>query len=261
MSKLELDDQILEHPKFIRAARLAGSEAIHMWLGLRAFCGQQLTDGFIPVDMLDEVRGPKLDRKRSVAMEALITVGLLEQEDGGFRMHNYLKWSRSKSQVLADRARARERQAKSREMSRRDTGRDDAGASVRVTKASGSSSASDPPDPDSHTPGAREDRFGDSFRASDRLPDGWEPSPDNVALAQRLGLDLPGELAEFRAYCRREDRVCGAWEADFELWLRRAKKFERKRDNRRGGAPMRGAGKVDPNVDPFPKEPPNGTHG
>jgi hypothetical protein len=114
MSWLELDDGILEHPKFIRAVKLGGSEAVHLWLGLRAYCGKHLTDGAIPKDMLDEVRGPTNPKKREVALAALFTVGLLDDGGSDVLMHDFLDWSSSREAVLAARERARERKAKSR---------------------------------------------------------------------------------------------------------------------------------------------------
>ena len=114
MTWLELDDRILEHPKFIRAVKLAGSEAIHLWLGIRAYCGQNLTNGFVPDDMLDEVRGPSDQKRRSKALEALKTVRSLDQAEGGIQMQNYLKWSSSRDDVLRRREAARERKQRSR---------------------------------------------------------------------------------------------------------------------------------------------------
>jgi hypothetical protein len=114
MSWLELDDGILDHPKFIRAVKLGGSEAVHLWLGIRAYCGKLLTDGFVPEDMIDEVRGPKDPKRRALALEALRAAGLLDLAEGGFQMHDYLDWSKSRDKVLAARKQARDRQAKSR---------------------------------------------------------------------------------------------------------------------------------------------------
>jgi hypothetical protein len=85
VSWLELDDGILEHPKFIRAIKLGGSEAVHLWLGLRAYCAKLLTDGKVPGDMLDEVRGPKDSKRRAAAMTALVTAGLLDLIEDGCR--------------------------------------------------------------------------------------------------------------------------------------------------------------------------------
>lgn len=114
MSWLELDDGILDHPKFIRAVKLGGSETVHLWLGIKSYCNKQLTDGLVPTDMLDEVRGPKDAKKRMAALAALIEVKLLDNVENGVQMHNYLKWSRSRADVLESRRKNSERQAKSR---------------------------------------------------------------------------------------------------------------------------------------------------
>ncbi len=109
MSWIQLDDRILEHPKFVRAVRLGGSEAIHLWLGLRAYCAQFLSDGLVPTDMLPEVRGPLNERKREAALSALVDVGLLERCDVGVRLHDYLDWSSSRDEVLTRRGRDADR--------------------------------------------------------------------------------------------------------------------------------------------------------
>ena len=114
MSWLELDDRILEHPKFIRAVKLSGSDAIHLWLGLRAYCGQLLTDGLIPNDMISEVRGPKEPRRRASALATLLEVVLLDRVENGLMMHDYLDWSASRIEILKRRESARDRQRRSR---------------------------------------------------------------------------------------------------------------------------------------------------
>ena len=134
MSWLELDDRILEHPKFIRAVKLAGSGAIHLWLGLRAYCGQYLTDGTIPADMLDEVRGPR-DESRKVAFKALFSVGLLEKApDGGCQMHDFLDWSSSRDDIERRKARSRERKRAVRADRPRDTERTDCGQTAESVR-------------------------------------------------------------------------------------------------------------------------------
>lgn len=114
MTWIELDDRILEHPKFLRAVNAGGSDAVHLWLGIKAYCNQQLTDGFVPDDILTEVRGPRDPKRRKAALEALRNAGLLEAAEGGVQMHDYLQWSRSRIEVLEGRKRATERKARSR---------------------------------------------------------------------------------------------------------------------------------------------------
>jgi hypothetical protein len=99
MSYLKIDDGFLDHPKFVRAERLAPGGAVHLWLGLMVFCKRHLTDGVVPVDMLDRVHGPAR-RWRRRALEALVDVGLVERDpDGGVRVHDYLEWNLSKAEI------------------------------------------------------------------------------------------------------------------------------------------------------------------
>lgn len=114
MSWLELDDRILEHPKFIRAVIRGGSCAIHLWLGLRAYAGQNLTDGHVPADMIGEVKGPRKPKDRTKALQALIDVGLLENVDDGVQMHDYAQWSRTREEILRDREKSADRKRRSR---------------------------------------------------------------------------------------------------------------------------------------------------
>jgi hypothetical protein len=108
LSWMEIDDGILDHPKFIRAVNMAGSDVVHLWLGIRSYCAKHLTDGFLPSDMLGEVRGPK-GKARDKALVALQQVGLLDNAEGGYQMHNFLKWSTSRAVILERRQAAKER--------------------------------------------------------------------------------------------------------------------------------------------------------
>lgn len=100
MSYLELDDGILNHPKFVLAADRGGSGAIHMWLGLRAYCGQHITDGDIPKYMLKKVSGPERPRDREHALAVLIEVGLVEDRTDHYQLHDFLDWSSSREEIM-----------------------------------------------------------------------------------------------------------------------------------------------------------------
>jgi hypothetical protein len=122
--KMELDDQILEHPKFVRAVKLAGPDALFLWMGLRAYCSRFLTDGAIPLDMVDEVKGPKDPERRANALEALKTSNLVEDVPDGVYLHDYLDHAPSREQILAWRKANSDRKAKSRGVSRCESQRD-----------------------------------------------------------------------------------------------------------------------------------------
>lgn len=120
MSKIELDDHILRHPKFLRAISQGGSAVIHMWLGLRAYCSQNLTDGHIPTDMIGFVDGPTDSRSRKRAIDCLADNNLLHRVDTGLLLHDYLDHASSREQVLAWREANRNRKRKNRGVSRCD---------------------------------------------------------------------------------------------------------------------------------------------
>ena len=130
-----LDDRMLSHPKWKRAVALAGSEVVHLWLGLKAYCSQQLTNGHIPTDMVKHVDGPLRDRARTNSLAALQAVGLAHDAKGreacpkcqsappqesGIWLHDYLQHSESRDRALQRREHNRARQQKLRSTSQRD---------------------------------------------------------------------------------------------------------------------------------------------
>lgn len=94
MPWVRLDDQFTEHPKVVAAGPLAG------WLyvcGL-TYCARQLTDGFIPRAQLRRLL-PTGGVDRLAAR--LVTVGLWEPADDGYRVHDFLNYNASREQTLA----------------------------------------------------------------------------------------------------------------------------------------------------------------
>jgi hypothetical protein len=100
-----VDDDALDHPKFARAIRIAGADAWLMWSALVAFASKRLTDGFVDedlaLDVFGPVRGPRSEEARSAALGALVTSGLLEVVEGGYQIHDYLEWGRSRADTEA----------------------------------------------------------------------------------------------------------------------------------------------------------------
>ena len=82
MTFAKIDDNFLGHTKAKRARKLGGSEAIDLWLAIRLYCGRELTDGFIPEDMVSSCGGPEHPRTVRKALDALCKAGLLEWVSG-----------------------------------------------------------------------------------------------------------------------------------------------------------------------------------
>ena len=99
MTFAQLHDGFYRNPK----VQAAGSVAAWMWAASIGYASEGLTDGFIPLAALASLC-PDLDTKPRLKVAArLVEVGLWEVADGGWRVHDYLKWNFSKSAVLAKR--------------------------------------------------------------------------------------------------------------------------------------------------------------
>lgn len=100
MSWLNVDDGMGEHPK----AFAAGHAALGLWLVLACYAARRLTDGFIP--------GPLAEREaQGDELTALVAAGLVDVVEGGYQLHDYLDWNKSREKVEAEKAAARARQA------------------------------------------------------------------------------------------------------------------------------------------------------
>jgi len=238
VSKIELDDQILNHPKFVLLIRQHGPGAFLFWMGLRAYCSQHLTDGLIPTEMLSEVRGAcargaSLRRR----VDALVTHRLLHRVDAGVVLHDYLDHAQSRAQVLAWRAANAARKAKSREVSRRDSQRDlttchgvthsvtDAVTPRGVPAPSASASASalrspseiPPKPPQGGKP--KPPRTRQPPRALTEPPDALDPTPATLAVASRAGRDWQADWARCRDWARSKGERRADWQATLRNWM------------------------------------------
>lgn len=105
MAWFKVDDKLHSHPKRHRA----GLRAMGLWVVAGSWCGDQLTDGLVPRDMLAALGGRPADAK------ALVDAGLWEAVDGGWRFHDWAGQNPTRSDVEATRDRERERKREWRE--------------------------------------------------------------------------------------------------------------------------------------------------
>ena len=105
MSWIKLDENFTENPKIIAA----GYAAAMLYIAGLGYCARNQTDGFIPdvavVGMLRSRRCPLLAHK-------LTTSGLWVVTEGGYFVHDYLEWQRSREQRDQHLKAGRERQQK-----------------------------------------------------------------------------------------------------------------------------------------------------
>lgn len=77
----------------------AGPAACWLWVCGLAHCQSQLSDGFIPDDVLPMIGIVGATRAKRLA-DMLVTAGLFEREAGGYRIHDYLVYNDTKGEAL-----------------------------------------------------------------------------------------------------------------------------------------------------------------
>jgi hypothetical protein len=125
VSWVKIDDKFRHHPKVIAA----GLEGSWLYVCALAYCGEQLTDGYLPEGVLPVLAPHVTDPTK--AADTCCTVGLLRRVDGGYEVPDYLDYNPSRAKVIAEREAARKRQSDRRaratttdDMSRRESRRD-----------------------------------------------------------------------------------------------------------------------------------------
>ena len=111
MTWVKLDDHYPDHPK-LQALGDDYDQGLSLDIRGKCYAASNLTDGFIPA---------RVFRHEQPIINRLVEVGLWHEVEGGFAIHDYLKFNPSRESVEKQRDDWRKRQDKSRKVSRRDT--------------------------------------------------------------------------------------------------------------------------------------------
>jgi len=103
MTWFKIDDNLLEHPKFLQLS----DGAQLLWMRAGVWSARYLTEGLIPPALVE-----KYGRDECAA--ELVDAGLWEHAEGGFQFHDWLDYQPSKAQVEASRQKTAARVSKHR---------------------------------------------------------------------------------------------------------------------------------------------------
>lgn len=151
MTWFRIDDGFHEHTKveLLEDDPIEHAIAVAAWALCGSACARRLTDGVVTRPFLTKTLATWPEKQRLRAAAALVRVGLWVERDDGWEYRDWLERNPSREKVLADRAAAAERKAKSRglsqEESQRDNPRDTPPPSL---PRRGNAAASPDPDPD-----------------------------------------------------------------------------------------------------------------
>ena len=97
MSWVRVMTAIITHAKQNEASTGFACDPLGLWLAGLCWAHQNKTDGRIPRHMLPVLR--PTTRKAGVAAAALVEVGLWEETDDGWRIHDYLDYQQSSEEI------------------------------------------------------------------------------------------------------------------------------------------------------------------
>ena len=199
----KVDDALAFHMKVITA----GNSAMGLWVRAGSWCAQQLTDGFVPANIVQTFAASDDD------VRALCDVGLWHEADDGYQFHDWDEYQPTREKVLQERAAARQRMADLRGRS------GEPHANVQANKAGSSATPSRP------VPSRSSSRTSPRRKPSLPLPDDWAPNDKHRAIAVEEGLDFDRALRDFKDHAEQKDRRAADWNAAFRSWLRKANDY------------------------------------
>lgn len=115
---ITLKEEWLTEEKTERAIELGGEGVVRMWLALKSYAARKLTDGFVPDEAIDTLRGaPKRPRR---LLQALVDCGLqkpdgsrgsglVDKVEHGWQLHDYLDHAVSADEETERREKERRR--------------------------------------------------------------------------------------------------------------------------------------------------------
>ena len=115
MAYAQIDVGAMRHPKILQLS----ADAFRLWVAGLCYCQEHLTDGVLVAPVLSVLGAPVLPQ----AIEELLTARLWERltgpapgTPGGYAVHDYLTWNKSREQVEKEKTAARTRAERSRQI-------------------------------------------------------------------------------------------------------------------------------------------------
>ena len=209
---VQLVNDFYANGKVQELARSGHMDALGVFCMALAYCGDHLTDGFIPRRAMLYIVGATREQ-----IQPLLDVGMFEEADEGWMIHDYLTHNRSKEQVLHARKKTAERVAKLRETS-------DVTALHR--NCNGVTSGQTPEHQNTRTPKKeKEEHSSSSFSketgATEFGNSGECAAADRTLATEYPNLDLENAWLAFQERHQDENRGIADWTRLWKGWCKR----------------------------------------
>ncbi len=207
---VQLVNGFYANEKVQELARSGHMDAVGVFCMSLAYCGDRLTDGFVPRRAMLYVIGATVEQ-----VSALCGVGMLEEVEEGWIIHDYTAHNRTKEQVLHARANAKERKSKSR-------------CHTHVTRMSQRDSAvtsgQTPEHQNTRTQKKEKEEYSSSF-SKESVKDFGESreccETDRTLATEYPNLDLESAWLAFAGRHQGEKRTVNDWTRQWKGWCQR----------------------------------------
>lgn len=105
MAWFKVDDNLSTHLKVVKA----GNEAMGLWVRSGSWAAQHMTDGYVPIEVV------QLFGATAQLADRLVEAGLWHTKDDGYEFNDWLEFQPSREKVISEREAGRQRVAKARE--------------------------------------------------------------------------------------------------------------------------------------------------
>ena len=95
MAWARIDDNFFSHPK----VRKAGKDAVMLYMAALCHCNAYLTEGFIADEVLELIGVQAFQTQPKKLAEQLVECELINRVEGGYQIHDYLKYNYSRDKV------------------------------------------------------------------------------------------------------------------------------------------------------------------
>jgi hypothetical protein len=237
----KVDDQFTDHVKVVGLSLAARG----MWLCGLVYAARRSTDGFIPASIPQrEAAG----EDAAPYVQELLDAGLWDRADGGYQIHDYLKYNPSKDDLDAVRIARSEAGAKGAESR---WGNKPMANAMANAMANGSQtdapypypipipvSPAHIPDPD---PVVIADKPQKSPRKRRMVPDDWQPDDKGREFARGKGMDtdavIDNEVTRFRDWHLSKGTLFLDIPAAWRTWCGNYREYNRSKPNGNGRGP------------------------
>lgn len=206
----KVDDKLSVHPKIVSA----GNKAIGLWVRAGSWSAANLTDGFVPFNIISVLGATKSDAK------ALAANGLWLETDSGWIFKDWEQYQPTAASVLADREAAAERMRRVR--SRERSGEQNSNEPRTFAEGSPTPTRPDPlPTESKDSVGTKTSKRGSRIREPFTISDEMR----SWAATELQGFNVDAETTIFVDYWRAAAgarAVKADWVATWRLWMRRA---------------------------------------